>query len=90
MSVCQALPHRIECEDGDVNPHPLAFEGVCCVDGGAAATEGIKDNIAFVAGGGYQAFIECKRFLCWVPKAFFGSTCKWIYVCHNIVDSTPF
>ena len=61
MPVCQALPHRVECEDCDINSHPLAFEGMRCVNRGAAAAEGIENDVAFVAGGGYQAFVECDR-----------------------------
>ena len=57
---------------GDINSEPFAVQALRDGDGGAAAAEGIKDDITLVAGCGDDALKQFFRFLGGVAEAFTG------------------
>ena len=57
---------------GDVDADPAAVEALRDLNGGAAAAEGIEDEIAFVGTGFDDAFEEGFGFLGWVAETLLG------------------
>ena len=74
LSLESIVEPRFDQPDGqmsDVDADPLPIHLLRRVNGGAAAAKLVEDNVAFVGGGGEDAFHECDRFLGGVAKAFF-------------------
>lgn len=72
-------------EVGDVDADPVAVEFLGGVDGGAAAAEGVEDEIAGVGGGEEDAYEEGEGFLGGVAEAFGGLGIYWENISNDIL-----
>ena len=70
-TVAEAAGHEVDGEGFDIDAEPAAVEVLCRLDGRAATTEGVEDEIAFVTAGFDDALEEGERLLRGVTEAFF-------------------
>ena len=70
VGVVEAGLDEADGEVGDVDADPATVEFLGDLDGGAAAAEGIKDDVAFVGGGFEDALEEQFRLLGGIAQAF--------------------
>ena len=73
--VGEALLDEADGEVGDVDADPAAVEALRDLDGGAAAAEGIENEVAFVGAGFDDAFEEGFGFLGGVAEALLRRDC---------------
>jgi hypothetical protein len=68
-AVAEALLDKADGEMGDVDADPAPAQALRDLDGGAAAAEGVEDDVAFVGAGANDAFEESFGFLRGVAEA---------------------
>ena len=71
-SLAHALFNQANGKMGDINADPLPPQLLRGVNGSTAASEGIEHHMAFIGGGGDNAFEQRKGFLGGVAEAFLG------------------
>ncbi len=67
--VAQALLDQRDGKVRDVDADPSAPEFLSRVNGGAAATEGVKHHVAFIGGGGDNALKQREGLFGRIPEA---------------------
>lgn len=76
-NVAEALGHDAASGGGNVDADPLAVEVLGGDKSGAAAAEGVEDDVVGVAAGFNDAVEEGEGFLGWVAEALGGVGRKW-------------
>jgi hypothetical protein len=77
VAIGEALLDEADGEVGDINANPAAIKALGGLDGGAATTEGIKDEVSLVGAGFEDAFEEGFGLLGGVAEAFLGLGIDW-------------
>src|ERR1700733_13757045 len=66
--IAQPLLNERDREMCDINSNPLALKLLRCMNGRAASTKWIKNDIAFIRRGIDDTFQEPQGFLSWISK----------------------
>jgi hypothetical protein len=66
--IFQAFLYEGNCQVGNVYPDPLSPKFLGSMDGRPASAEWIKNNIALVGTGVYDALQQSQWFLCWIAE----------------------
>src|SRR3990172_3626763 len=84
--VLHAAANEADGEVGHVDAEPAATELLGGVDGGAAAAEGVQDDVARAGGGVDDALKQGEWLLGGVAEALLGDRINRVYVCPNVVN----
>jgi hypothetical protein len=84
--IAQALGHHAAGGGGDVDPDPLALELLRGDERGAAAAEGVEDDVVFVGADFEDAFEQRQRLLRWIAKALRGLALERANVIPNTAE----
>ena len=88
--VGEALLDEADGEVGDVDADPAAVEALRDLDGGAAAAEGVEDEVALVGTGFDDAFEKGFGFLSGVAEALLGLCVDWPNVRPDVLYGYAF